>query len=200
MAALCFAALSLASVSMVADAQNSESLKSYEGNLSQKQLNLVTMPQIFGQNSLNIAEAVKFNAPTDSWKLNNVSVLVWDGFNGTIESIPSERVIAIEVRDKDLNLLYRFTDSQRPYTNFAFNITTPLFMKVDLPAVPVGDEFYICFYDRGAVGVLYEQLNETSESSFLFNKAGRELVPAELPVSENQTASLSWIMEVAGSQ
>ncbi len=199
MAALCFVALSLAGLSMAADAQDDNNLTSYEGNLSQKEFTMLTMPMFFGQNGLNVAEAVKFKAPRAGWKLNEVNVLVWDGFNGTAESVPKERVVAIEVRDQDLNLLYRFADTQRAYTNYVFNSTTPLFMNVDLPAIPVSDEFYVCFYDRGAVAVTSEQINETSGNSFLYNRAGKEMVAATLPISDNQTANFNWIMQVAGS-
>lgn len=196
--ALCITALSLASISIAADTQNGDVLNSYEGNLSEKALGISNAVGLFGQAGLNVAEAVKYKAPKAGWKLQQVSVLGWDGFNGSIDSVPNDRIIAMEVRDKDLNLLYRFTDSQRPYTNFAFNRTIPTFINIDLPSVPVSDEFYICFYDRGAIGVLSEKLNTTG-NSYYFNNAGNELAPAEIPVSENETALVNWIMVASGS-
>lgn len=199
MAALCLAALSLTVAAQVTDAQNSENLTSYGGNLSGKNLDLVSMPMFFGQNGLAIAEAVKFKAPKAGWKLNKVDVLAWDGYNGTAASIPKDRIIALEIRDKDLNLLYRFADSQRSYSNYLFNATSPLFMNIELPAIPVSDEFYVCFYDRGAVVVMSELLNETSENSYLFNPAAKQIVPATVVISENQTQSFNWIMQVSGS-
>jgi hypothetical protein len=196
-AALCLIALSLAGMPM-AIAQNGNVLDSYTGNLSQKELGISNVIGTFGQEGLNIAEAVKFTAPKADWKLQEVDILGWDGFNGTVQSVPQDRVIAVEVRDKDLNLLYRFADSQRAYTNFAFNRTIPTFMNIELPPTPVSGDFYICFYDRGAVGVMSEPLN-TTNNSYYFNKAGKEIVPAELSVSENQTVPVNWIMSVNGS-
>jgi hypothetical protein len=200
-AMICLAALVISSLAMAADAQTPKRqiLNSYEGNITQKEIAPVDMLSFFGRPGYFIAETVKFRAPKPGWKLDEVQLFGWDGFNGTIESIPRERVIALEVRDKDRKLLYRFTDSQLPYTNYAQNATGVYPITIELPPITVSDEFYISFYDRGAVAVASERLNETSKNSFLYIEAGDELIPANLPIGENKTIPINWIMSVGGS-
>ena len=65
--------------------------------------------------SLDIGEAVKFTAPKAGWKLQKVRVLAWSGYNESSQSFPADRNIMLEVRDKDLNLLYKFADAQNNY-------------------------------------------------------------------------------------
>ncbi|MCX6675727.1 MAG: hypothetical protein NTW84_04830 [Methanothrix sp.] len=172
-ALICFAALFLAGLAMAADAKapQIQVLSSYEGNLSEKKINLVSMSALFA----------------------------WDGFNGTVQSVPRERIIALDIRDKDLNLLYRFADSQLPFSNYLFNVTEAYPLTIELPSVPVSDEFYVSFYDRGAVAVAGEVLNNTSNNSFFFNAVADELIPAELPQGQNKTSPVNWIMSVSGA-
>ncbi len=200
-AAFCLAALSLAGMTSIADAQatQNQTINSYQGNLSEKQIDLVSMPGLFGRLGRDVAETVKFKAPKAGWKLKAVNVMAWDGFNGSVISVPPQLIIALEVRDKDRNLLYKYADSQLPYTNYAFNVTGPYPITIELPLIPVSDEFYICFYDRGAVAVAGEILNETSENSFFYNEAGDELISATVPNTENATSPVNWIMSVMGS-
>ncbi len=175
-------------------------MNSYDGNLSQKRIVSIDLLSIMGPPAYFIAEAVKFKAPKPGWKLNTVQILGWDGYNGSVQSIPRERIIALEVRDKDLNLLYRFTDSQLPYSNFIRNATETYPFTVRLPAVPVSDEFYVCFYDRGAIAVASEILNETSQNSFIYIEDGNTLLPSNLPLfRENESVPLNWIMTVGGN-
>lgn len=201
MAVLCLAALSLAGMSAAADSQatQGQTITSYQGNLSDKSFDFVSMTGLFGKLGFAVGEMCKFTAPKQSWKLKTVSILAYDGYNGTVESLPPERVIALEVRDKDRNLLYRMSDSQLPYSNYAFNITEPYWLTIELPLVPVSDEFYVCFYDRGAVAVAGENLNETGDTSFFYNMAVDEQIPATLPLALNQTAPVNWIMSLSGS-
>ena len=175
-------------------------MNSYEGNLSQKRIVSIDLLSIMGLPAYFIAEAVKFKAPKPNWKLNTVQVLGWDGFNGSTQSIPRERIIALEVRDKDLNLLYRFADSQLPYSNFVRNATETYPFTISLPSIPVSDEFYVCFYDRGAIAVASEILNETSQNSFIYIEDGNTLLPSNLPLfRENESVPLNWIMTVGGN-
>jgi len=195
----CLAILSLISISL-AEAQV---IKSYEGNLTQKvmqnQINYTTMIRYFGIPGLASAEVTKFTAPKSGWKLTRVNILGYDGFNGTTGSIPTQRTIALEVRDDKFNLLYRFTDSQIPYTNFLLNLTMPTLMGIELPSIPVSGDFFVCFFDRGAVAVGSEIQNKSTNSSFIFNEAEATLGPANLPESASKTAPVNWIMSVVGS-
>jgi hypothetical protein len=195
-------ALSLTGISAAADTKSpvNQAMNSYDGNLSSKRIVSIDLLSIMGLPAYFIAEAVKFKAPKPGWKLNTVQILGWDGFNGTTESIPRERIIALEVRDKDLNLLYRFTDSQIPYSNFIRNATETYPFTIRIPPIPVGDEFYVCFYDRGAIAVASEILNETSQNSFIYIEDGNTILPANLPLFKaNEPVPLNWIMTVSGN-
>lgn len=199
---ICLLALSMTGISAAADAKSADNqvINSYDGNLSHKRIVSIDLLSIMGLPAYFIAEAVKFKAPKPGWKLNTVQILGWDGYNGTVQSIPRERIIAIEVRDKDLNLLYKFADSQLPYSNFIRNATETYPFTIRLPSIPVSDEFYVCFYDRGAIAIASEVLNETSQNSFIYIEDGNKLLPANLPLfKENESLPLNWIMTVGGN-
>jgi hypothetical protein len=195
--AICLGILSLIACPAALAAAQGKELTSYEGNLSEKELAPFSTTDIFGPAGLAVAETVKFKAPSAGWALKNASILAWDGFNGTAASVPRMGLIALEIRDKDLNLLYRFTDMQYPYTNFILNITHVLFMNIDLPSVPVSDEFYVCFYDRGAVVATFEY-NNLSQNSYFFDGTSKKIFAASVPEGENETAPINWIMKVYG--
>jgi hypothetical protein len=198
---LCLLALSLTGISAAADTQSpaSQVIYSYQGNITDKDIIPVALVSFMGPPAYFVAEAVKFKAPKPGWKLNAVQLLGWDGFNGTVESIPRERIIALEVRDKDLNLLYKFADSQLPYSNFVRNATIIYPFTINIPQIPVSNEFYVCFYDRGAIKVASERLNETSDNSFFYVEEGNQLLPAALPTQENASTPVNWIMAVSGN-
>jgi len=198
----CMIAISLISVSPAVEVitPDDQILYSYEGNLSEKKIIPLSLLQIYGPPAFFMAEAVKFQAPKDNWKVSAVTLYCLDGFNGSEESIPMERIIAVEIRDKDKKLLYKFADSQFPYSNYARNISSLNPLTIDIPQIPVSDEFYICFYDRGAVLVGCEPLNDTSENSFVYVEDGykRALLPASLAESEEASTPINWLMEVSG--
>ena len=202
---LCLLALSLTSISAAVDAQSPENqfINSYEGNFSEKEVIPIDLLSIFGKPAFFFAEAVKFKAPKPGWKLNAVQLYGWDGYNGTESSIPAERVIGLEVRDKNLKLLYKFADSQLSYTNYARNATSGMLFTIEIPSISVSDDFYVCFYDRGAIAIASERLNETSQNSFLYIEDGivdgNELLPASLPINESTTLPINWIMTVIGN-
>jgi hypothetical protein len=198
---LCLLALSFTGILPAVDAQSPENqvIKSYEGNITDKNLIPVDLLSLIGVPAYFFAEAVKFKAPKADWKINAVQLYGWDGFNGSDQSIPRERVIAIEIRDKDLKLLYKFADSQLPYSNFARNATSMYPLTINIPQIPVSDDFYVCFYDRGAIAVASERLNETSKNSFIYVEDGNQLLPAALPTKDNVTIHINWIMTINGN-
>ncbi len=191
----------MAAIYMTAISSAQDTVTSYESNLTEKLLNrqidVISMANLYNTGGFAVAEAVKFKAPRSGWNLTNVTIIGTDGFNGTAQSVPPQGLIALEIRDRDLNLLYRFTDSQIPYTNFILNVSGLYPITFEIPAVPVSDEFYVCFYDRGVVFTAFELVNETKES-YTFNRFAREMSPAELPISENETVPINWIMRVNG--
>ena len=142
---------------------------------------------------LNIGEAVKFTAPNAGWKLQKVRVVGWSGFNNSTQTFPAERNILLEIRDKDLNLLYKFADAQN---NYFLSKTGPLFGEIEIPAVPVTGDFYVVFYDRGAALIGMETTDSTG-NSFLF--ANGQVQPAEFPLQEtNETIKINWLIEAVG--
>ena len=142
---------------------------------------------------LSVGEAVKFTAPNAGWKLQKVRVLAWSGFNNSTQTFPADRNIMLEIRDKDLNLLYKFADAQN---NYFLSETGPLFGEIEIPAVPVTGDFYVVFYDRGAAHIGMENNNGTG-NSFLF--IGGQILPAERTIQEtNETIKINWLIEAAG--
>jgi hypothetical protein len=163
------------------------------GNITTMNLSLFSITSAFGINGLDIGEAVKFTAPKAGWKLKGVQVAGWSGFNNTTQTFPSDRNILIEIRDKDLNLLYKFADTQNYYF---LSETGPIYGVIDIPALPVTGDFYVVFYDRGSMGVLMEEDSGTG-NSFLFNNGVLE--PAQRTIAAtNQTFKINWMIEALG--
>ena len=157
------------------------------------EMNITFFSSLVEFGSLNIGEAVKFTAPKAGWKLQNVRVLAWSGYNNTTQTFPADRNIMIEIRDKDLNLLYKFADAQN---NYFLSETGPLFGEIEIPAVPVTGDFYVVFYDRGAAFIGMEN-RDGSGNSFIFNNG--QILPAESTVQEtNETIKINWLIEAAG--
>lgn len=162
-------------------------------NYSDMNLTFFTVTSEFGIDGLSVGEAVKFTAPRPGWKLKTVEVLGWSGFNETTGTFPIDRNIMIEIRDKDLNLLYKFADSQNSYF---LSETGPLFGEIEIPDVAVNGDFYVVFYDRGAVRIGMENENGTG-NSFLFK--GGQTMPAEIqPEGAGEPVGINWIIEAAG--
>lgn len=159
----------------------------------------VLLTSIYGAPAYFIAETVKFKAPKADWKINGVNLIAYDGYNGSYQSAPMEQLIGLEIRDKNLKLLYKFADSQIPYSNYARNATLMSPLTIEVPQIPVSDEFYVCFYSRAAIAIACELLNETRNSSFIYISEGNQLLPATLPTGETTRNPINWIMAVSGN-
>jgi hypothetical protein len=157
-------------------------------------LTLFTITSTFGADGLSIGEAVKFTAPPKAgWKLRGVQVLGWSGFNNTTQLFPSDKNFLIEIRDKDLNLLYKFADAQNGYF---LSPTGPVFGLIEIPALPITGDFYVVFYDRGSMAILMEKDSGTG-NSYLFKNG--KLEPAERTITAtNQTYKVNWMIEAQG--
>ncbi len=143
--------------------------------------------------ALDAAQAVKFTAPRMSWKLERVLIYGTDGWNSTQGTLPSGRLFALEVRDKDLNLLYHFTDEQIAYFTSAQGSK---WAQIEIPSLRVSDDFYICLYGYGNIGVLTELQNATGNSYYFVKNMG--LRPGELILRDNRTLPVNWIIRAAG--
>ncbi|MDD4651634.1 MAG: hypothetical protein PHQ34_05325 [Methanothrix sp.] len=192
LACLCCAALCINAIAAQTGASQLTTLRGDDGkNYSEKDFKLFSSFGVFG--SLNVGEAVQFTAPSAGWKLQMVRVLGWSGYNETTQTFPADRNIMVEIRDKDLNLLYKFADSQN---NYFLSETGPKFGEIEIPALPVSGNFYVIYYDRGAAPVLMEAANATGKS-YLFIDGNLE--PAEFPTSDsNETIAVNWMIEALG--
>ena len=192
LACLCCAALCINAIAAEIATSQSTTLREDSGkNYSEMNFDLFSSFDQFG--SLNIGEAVKFTAPKTGWKLQKVRVVGWSGFNNSTQTFPSERNIMLEIRDKDLNLLYKFVDTQN---NYFLSEIGPLFGEIEIPAVPVTGDFYVVFYDRGATRIGMEN-NDGTGNSFLF--MGGQMIPAESTIQEtNETIKINWLIEAVG--
>lgn len=139
------------------------------------------------------AQTVRFTPPRSPWNLTKILIAGWNGFDG--ETLPPEKLIYFEIRDKDLGLLYQFSDSQIPYFSYA-EIVLATF---EIPPITVNDDFFVCFYDRGAVGVAYNITEIDNGRSYLYNRYTGELLPARAEVNESkELVPLSWIIRAVG--
>lgn len=161
-------------------------------NISDMKLMLYSVVSDFGENGVNVGEAVKFTAPKSGWKLKKISVLGWSGYNETTKQLPQNMNFLVEVRDKNLNLLYKFADTQNAY--FA-SAQGPVGATIEIPPQQVTGDFYVVFYDHGAMGVAMEQGNGTGNSYLLAND---QLIPAERKSQTNETIKDNWLIRVAG--
>jgi len=175
-------------------AQNYTVLKQDSGkNVSEMNLTLFTITGEFGLDGLQIGEAVKFTAPKAGWKLRGVQVVGSIGFNDTTQTFPSDKNFLLEIRDKHLNLLYKFADAQN---NYFLSPTGPVSAMIEVPALPVTGDFYVVFYDRGSMAILMEKDSGTG-NSFLFGNGVLELAQ-QTNVTTNETNGINWMIEALG--
>jgi len=164
-------------------------------NISKMNLSLYSVINDFGLAGLGVGEAVKFTAPKASWKIYGVLVMGWSEYNNTTKTLPVDRNILVEIRDKDLNLLYKFADAQNNY--FLSMAPVPVFSGIEIPALPVTGDFYVVFYDRGAMALARENV-EGNSSSFFYPING-QLVPAQFRSPKtNETIGTNWMIRVIG--
>ncbi len=162
-------------------------------NLSKMNLTMYTAAQDFGLDAFGMGEAVKFTAPKPGWKLKQVQIAGWNFFNETSKEIPTPNNFLIEIRDKDLNLLYRLADTQNAY----FTFPAPVLRGIDIPATSVTGDFYVIFYDRGTMAIGMEQENGTGKSYF-FDGLNNAIMPAQFTSKSNQTTVINWVIRAAG--
>ena len=162
-------------------------------NLSRMNMTLYSAATDWGIDAFGVGEAVKFTAPESGWKLMQVRVAGWNGYNDTTKIIPSANDFLIEIRDKNLELLYRMSDTQNAY----FTFTAPVLRAIDIPALPVTGDFYVIFYDRGAMVMGMEQENGTGNSYFYDSLTG-ELIPASFKDANNKSTKVNWVIRAVG--
>jgi hypothetical protein len=183
--AFCFLVLSAFSCLAAADSESSdeEILKYDTGYLTGISSTSATS---------TFAEAVRFTPPNTPWTLTKVQIAGWNGFENN--TLPSERTIGLEVRDQYLNLLYQFADSQIPY----FTDTRVTLANIEVPPLTVDGDFYVCFYDRGAVFVGYNS-TDPNDRSYFYNRFTGALSEAKLTVDEgSDQVPINWLIRAVG--
>ncbi len=162
-------------------------------NLTKMNLSLYSAATDFGIDAFGVGEAVKFTAPRPDWNLKQIRIAGWNGFNRTEKKVPSPNNFLIEVRDEKLNLLYRMADTQNAY----FTFSAPVLRAIDIPALKVNGDFYVVFYDRGAMVLEMENENATGNSYF-YDSLNNELLPAQFMNEMNMSTKVNWIIRAVG--
>jgi len=195
--ALCFIALMGMAVAQNGSASTNPTmvvLKQDSGtNITNMSLALYSAGQDWGINAFSIGEAVKFTAPKPDWKLKQIRVLGWNGFNETTLAVPSPSNFLIEVRDENLNLLYRLADTQNAY----FTLPAPALIAIDIPALPLTGDFYVMFYDRSTMRIGVELENGTG-NSYQYNSMYSDLIPAQFKIDNNESTKVNWVIRAVG--
>jgi hypothetical protein len=162
-------------------------------NLTKMNMSLYSAATDWGIDAFGIGETVKFTAPTPNWNLKQIRIAGWNGFNSTEKKVPSPNNFLIEIRDEKLNLLYRLADTQNAY----FTFPAPVLRAIDIPALKVTGDFYVVFYDRGAMVMGRENENGTGNSYF-YDSLTTELIPAQYTDENNTTTKVNWIIRAVG--
>jgi hypothetical protein len=140
------------------------------------------------------AQAVKFKAPKAGWKLENIFIVDTDGWNASNGQLPKIMPFAIEIRDLNLKTLYHFEDVQLPY----FTSDTGVRMaNIEIPSLLINGDFFVCFYGYRFLGLGTELQNATG-NSYYFDKLSGDLYSSGLPMKDNKTLPINWLIRVAG--
>lgn len=196
-AALCFAALcfngwaaqTAANATAPAAATTPNVLISDSGTNFSKMNATFYSPFVFG-----IAQAVKFTPPKAGWKLERVAIVGTDGWNSTQKEAPLQGIFSVEIRDVNLKLLYQYADTQLDYFTSPNGFRTAL---IDIPAIAMSGDFYVCFYGRDIVRTLTELDNVTGKSYYYIRDTG-QLGPGAIPLKNNNTLPVNWIIRAEG--
>lgn len=140
------------------------------------------------------AQATKFTAPHSGWKVLRIFVVASYSLGEKNNISPEISPFALEIRDADKNLLYHFSDIQLAYFNRPSGYGTA---TIDIPGIPVEDDFFVCFYGYKSVGLAAELQNATG-NSYWYDRSTDILYHGELPLHNNQTLPINWIIWAAG--
>lgn len=161
-------------------------------NITNMNMSLYSSGEDWGIDAFGVGEAVKFTSPKPGWKLKQIRVVGWNGFNETNRTVPSPDNFLVEIRDENLNLLYRFADTQNAY----FTFPAPVLRAIDIPALPITGDFYVVFYDRNTMMVGVELDNGTGNSYF-YDSLSSELIPAKFKI-DNVSTEVNWVIRAVG--
>lgn len=211
-AMLCCIALSYGAFAINTPANLTKSVSSSTNNAKSEDLpaeNITILKQDSGTNftKMNVtlqaspivasAQAVEFKPPTQGWKLEHVLVMATDGWNSSSNRNPVPLPFAVEIRDKEGRLLYHYSDTQLPYFTHPQGIKEIKWADIEIPALSVNDNFYVCFYGYSELLLLTEVQNATGNSYYYDRSTGR-LYHALIATPNNKTIPVNWIIRAAG--
>ncbi|HNQ54660.1 MAG TPA: hypothetical protein PKG66_04560 [Methanothrix sp.] len=190
---LAFTGLCLAQSNEDGSGLNMTELKQDSTTNASENVQLYSAGEDWGLNSFFFGEAVKFAAPKPGWNLKQIKVLGWNYYNETSMAVPSPSNFLVEVRDADLNLLYRLADTQNAY----FTDKVPVLRAINIPPLPVTETFYIVFYDRSIMKIGVEVENGTG-NSYVYDSINNRMIPAEFRIEESNATKVNWIIRAVG--
>jgi len=140
------------------------------------------------------AQSVKFVAPKSGWILEGVQIMATDGWNVSSKQLPAPLPFTIEIRDTNFRLLYHFEGTQLPYFTSDNGIRLA---NIEVPDITMSGDFYVCFYGYRSIRLATELQNSTG-NSYIFDKLTGKLYTGVLPLKNNRTIPVNWLIRVAG--
>ena len=148
-----------------------------------------TSPGTFG-----VAQAVKFAPPKPGCRLEGILIVGSDGWNSSNKAYPVQGIFGLEIRDANLKLLYQYADTQLEYFTSPTGFRTA---KIEVPALPMNGDFYVCFYGRDTVRILTELQDATGNSYYYLRDTG-QLLQGGIQLKDNTTLPVNWIIRAVG--
>lgn len=187
-ALLCCIALSFNS--LAANDPNNITILSHDSGMNISKMNLAfSVSPTYGS-----AQVVKFTAPKSGWILEGVQIMATDGWNASSKRLPAPLPFTIEIRDANLRLLYHFEETQLPYFTSDNKIRLA---NIEIPDITMSGDFYVCFYGYRSLSLATELQNATG-NSYIFDKLTGKLYSGVMPLKNNQTLPVNWLIRVAG--
>lgn len=144
--------------------------------------------------AFGIAQAVKFTPPKPDWKLEGVLIFGTDGWNSSHKEFPVQGIFGLEIRDAKMRLLYQYADTQLEFFTSAAGTRIAM---IEIPALDVKGDFYVCFYGRDIVRTRTELQNATGNSYYYIRDTG-QILPGAIPLANNQSLPVNWIIRSIG--
>lgn len=146
---------------------------------------------------ISMAQAVEFKPPKPGWKLGAILVMATDKWNSSSKKDPVPLPFAIEILNKSGGLLYHYSDTQLPYFTHSQGAKEVKMASIEIPPIAMNDSFFVCFYGYAQIYLLTEVQNATG-NSYYYDRATGQLFHAFVPIRNNKTIPVNWIIRAAG--
>jgi hypothetical protein len=159
-------------------------------NLTQMNITFAISP------TYGLAQAVKFTAPESGWNLEYIFVMASDGWNASSKDLPKALPFTIDIRDANFVLLYHYEGIQLPYFTNSKGVRMA---TIDVPFMSLSGDFFVCFNGYGSISLAAELENATG-NSYYYEGRTAQLYAGVLPMRNNQTIPVNWLVRVGGSK